>query len=232
MSAEVWFARTTLWERVASEARDIPQVGGWSPESFAREQICGLVRHLFFLNAERPLRQIVFSAVDRETDVRNICRQIGEELALETAANVAVAGDYPKEALQDDRYCAEGIDCPPNDGKSSLQQSSIRMRANLWLLPGPREYAARATLLHSYLRKMRKEFEYSIVEGPAYGESNIATAMAQFTDGIVLVLSAHRTRRIMARRAKDTIDAARVHLLGTILSNRAFPIPERIYRRL
>ena len=42
--------------------------------------------------------------------------------------------------------------------------------ANLWLLPGPRVYAARATLLHSYLRKMRKEFEYSIVEGPPSGE--------------------------------------------------------------
>jgi len=79
---------------------------------------------------------------------------------------------------------------------------------------------------------MRKEFEYSIVEGPSAGESDLATAMAQFTDGIVLVLSAHGTRRIMARKVKDTIDAAHVHLLGTILSNRIFPIPERIYRRL
>jgi hypothetical protein len=232
MSAEVWFARAMVRERAVSDAREVPQAGGWNPESFAREQICGLVRDLFFSNAERPLRQIVFSAVDRETDVRSICRQIGEELALETAGNVAVAGDYPKKTLQDDRYCAEEIDCVSNDGKSFLQQSSIRMRANLWLLPGPREYAARATLLHSYLRKIRKEFEYSIVEGPPCGESNLATAMAQFTDGIILVLSAHRTRRIMARKVKDTIETARVRLLGTILSNRAFPIPERIYRRL
>jgi hypothetical protein len=232
MSAEVWFARTTLQESVVSDAGDVPQASGWDPESFAREQICGLVRHLFFSNADRPLHQIVFSAVDRETDVRNICRQIGEELALQTAANVAVAGDYPMEVLQNDRYCADGIDCLSTDGKSSLQHPSIRVRANLWLLPSPQKYAARATLLHSYLKKVRKEFEYSIVEGPPSGESNLASAMAQFTDGIILVLSAHRTRRISARRVKDTLETARVHFLGTILSDRAFPIPERIYRRL
>lgn len=128
MSTEVWVTGTTLQERVVSHARDVPEAGGWDPESFAREQICGLVRHLFFSNADKPLHQIVFSAVDRETDVRSICRQVGEELALETAASIAVAGDYPTEVPQNDRYCAEGIACPSNDEMSSLPQSSIRMR--------------------------------------------------------------------------------------------------------
>jgi len=31
---------------------------------------------------------------------------------------------------------------------------------------------------------------------------------------------------------KETLEAARVRVLGTILSNRVFPIPEAIYRRL
>ena len=77
MSAEVWVTGTTLQERAVSHARDVPEAGGWDPERFAREQICGLVRHLLF-SADKPLRQIVFSAVDRETDLRSICRQIGE----------------------------------------------------------------------------------------------------------------------------------------------------------
>jgi Mrp family chromosome partitioning ATPase len=56
--------------------------------------------------------------------------------------------------------------------------------------------------------------------------------MAQFADGIILVLSAHRTRRAMARKIKETLEAAQVRILGTVLSDRVFPIPERIYRRL
>jgi hypothetical protein len=232
MSAEVWLARTAVPDEVRSPEKKVPAAGGWNPEDFAREQIRGLVRQLFFSNAERPVRQVVFSAVDRETDVRDICRQVGQELALETERNVAVAGDYPQAVMEGEEYRAGGMECASSNGRSSLQQGSIRIGANLWLLPVPREHQDRASLLHSYLAKMRREFEYSIVEGPPSAESNIATAMAQFTDGIILVLAAHRTRRIMARKVKDTIEGAHVHLLGTILSNRKFPIPEGIYRRL
>ena len=76
---------------------------------------------------------------------------------------------------------------------------------NLWLVPAAeREGDKGATAsLHSYLGEMRQEFEYSIVEAPPAGESNEATAMAQFADGIILVLSAHHTRRITARKIKE-----------------------------
>jgi Mrp family chromosome partitioning ATPase len=56
--------------------------------------------------------------------------------------------------------------------------------------------------------------------------------MAQFADGIILVLSAQRTRRIMARKIKGMLEAAQARILGTVLSDRVFPIPDGIYRRL
>jgi Mrp family chromosome partitioning ATPase len=56
--------------------------------------------------------------------------------------------------------------------------------------------------------------------------------MARLADGLILVLSARHTRRAAARRIKQLLDEARVQLLGTVLTDREFPIPERIYRRL
>jgi Mrp family chromosome partitioning ATPase len=56
--------------------------------------------------------------------------------------------------------------------------------------------------------------------------------MAQSADGMILVLSAQKTRRIAARKIKDVLDAAHVRVLGTVLCDREFPIPERIYRQL
>ena len=76
------------------------------------------------------------------------------------------------------------------------------------------------------------EFEYSILEGPPAGESNEATSMAQFADGIILVLSASHTRRVVARKIKEMLDATQARVLGTVLTDRVFPIPEGIYRRL
>jgi Mrp family chromosome partitioning ATPase len=51
-------------------------------------------------------------------------------------------------------------------------------------------------------------------------------------DGVVLVLEANSTRRVTAKKAKQALEAANVRILGTVLNNRTFPIPEGLYRRL
>jgi hypothetical protein len=234
MGAEVVFARTTGPEEVRPEERNVLRAGGWNPETYAREQIRGLVRQVFFSNVDRPVRQVVFSAVDQETDVKNICRRVGEALALETMGSIAVVGEYPRASLDGKTGHAETRDRAARDGSTPLRQVATRVRGNLWLVPvagADRDRGATA-LLHSHLGEMRKEFEYSIVEGPRAGESNEAIAMAQFADGIILVLSAQHTRRITARKIMEMLAGAQARILGTVLSDRVFPIPERIYRRL
>jgi hypothetical protein len=234
MSVEVLFARTTGREETRQKSRSVAQTERWNPEDFAREQIRGLVRQVFFSNDERPVRQVVFSALEPETDVKNICWQVGEALALETMGSIAVMGEYPQ-ALVDAEMCqAEAEEHSAKDGSTPLREAATRLRSNLWLVPAARRNGGRGAtaLLHSRLGEVRREFEYSIVEGPPAGESNQATAMAQFADGIILVLSACRTRRMMARKIKESLEAAQVRILGTVLRDRVFPIPEGLYRRL
>jgi Mrp family chromosome partitioning ATPase len=115
-----------------------------------------------------------------------------------------------------------------------LRRIATRVHGNLWLVPGSTRGGAGVSTasLHSYLGELRREFEYSIVEGPAYGMSADATAMAQFADGIILVLSAQYTRRATARKIKQSLLGAQACLLGTVLIDRVFPIPQGLYRRL
>ena len=229
MSAEVLFARSTVREKVRSEEESVPEAGGWNPEDFAREQIRGLVRQVFFSNVERPVRQVVFSAMDPETDVKSICRQVGEALALETTDSVALVGEHPQ-VLRDPDTCQS----KNPDGSASLREAATRLHGNLWLVPAWQQRGVRGTTLelHSHLGAVRREFEYSILEGRPAGESNEATSMAQFADGIILVLSASNTRRVVARKIKAMLDATQARVLGTVLTDRVFPIPEGIYRRL
>jgi len=56
--------------------------------------------------------------------------------------------------------------------------------------------------------------------------------LGQLADGMILVLEAHNTRRVAARRTKEILEASNVRLLGTVLNGRTFPVPERIYRKL
>ncbi len=47
-----------------------------------------------------------------------------------------------------------------------------------------------------------------------------------------MVVEADITRRETARRMKQNLDAANVSVLGVVLNNRTFSIPEALYRML
>jgi hypothetical protein len=220
-------------EETRTQIRSVRPQRRWNPETFAREQIRGLVRQVFFSKAPRPIRQIVFSGVETETDIRTICRRVGEALALETTASIAVAGAYPQ-ILRDLQARIQKSTERNAEKNMPLRQIAARVQANVWLVPWDASSGdATAPPSHdSFLCNLRREFEYSIVEGPPAGEPNATAAMAQLADGIILVLSAQRTRQATARKIMETLDAAQARILGTVLSDRVFPIPEKLYRRL
>jgi Mrp family chromosome partitioning ATPase len=56
--------------------------------------------------------------------------------------------------------------------------------------------------------------------------------LGELADGIILVLGANSTRKAAARKIKNTLEGSRSRILGTVLRERTFPIPEQIYRRL
>jgi len=221
--------RTAERQESFPQAESLRQPRGWNPERFAREQIRGLVRQVFFSNGTRPTHQVVFSALELDTDVRNLCWRVGEALARETPGGVAVVGGYP-------RLIPRGTPVEPCSSEPCmlLRQIATRVRGNLWLVPDGMSNGdpVKVTSLYSLLGEVRRQFEYSIVQGPPAGESNETAAMAQSADGIILVLSAQRTRRAAALKIKETLQAAQARILGTVLDNRVFPIPEALYRRL
>ena len=222
----------TAQEGATPAKTNLVSIDGWNPENFAREQIHRLVRQLFCENAIGSARQVVFSALERETDVQAICLRVGQALAMETSADVAVVGAMADQSGEVESYVAHGEHDPRTPG-GRLRKKAVRLAKNLWLVPADvTEEKHDSASLHIFLGELRHEFEYAIVQGQPAGESSMTTEMAQIADGVVLVVSAERTRRASARKIKDMLDAAQVRLLGAVLSDREFPIPERIYRRL
>lgn len=240
MSVDVF--RTSKLDPVVSETqsdevRVLTGRGKWNQEEFAQEQIRGLVRQVFFSSVTRLVRQVLFAAADGSTDITHLCRRVGEVLALEVKGSVAVLSrgvpileKSGKAAIDPKATHANGLE----PGVSPLNDPTRKAEGNLWLLTEfarSRNYRASAAL-YSRLCALRAEFDYSIVEGPVDGGSCEAAALGQLTDGVVLVLAAHKTRRAAALRFKETLETARTRILGSVLCERTFPIPEAIYRRL
>jgi hypothetical protein len=190
----------------------------WNSHRFARDQIRGLVRQVFMQNVPQPIRQVTFSAAGPEVEIGDICRLVGKALTEEREAEVAIVRVEPGLLER----CQE-----------PLKATAIPLEHKLWLLEGKRCSGNLAPDgdLHSYLGAVRAEFQYSIVLGsPA--DSNAMMEAARFCDGLVLVVSALHTRRAAALQIKRTMEELGVRLMGTVLADREFPIPQRLYRSL
>ena len=224
--------RGAVQERAAPAKTKLVSIDGWNPENFAREQIQRLVRQVFCVSDALSARQVVFSALERETDIQGICLRVGQALAMETSADVAVVGAMPDRVGEVETYLAHA-DNDPRVPSSRLRKTAVRLGRSLWLVPANVTQEKRdSASLHIFLGELRHEFEYSIVQGQPAGESSMTTEMGQIADGVVLVVSAERTRRASARKIKEMLEAAQVRLFGAVLSDREFPIPAGIYRRL
>jgi Mrp family chromosome partitioning ATPase len=82
----------------------------------------------------------------------------------------------------------------------------------------------------SRLRDLTAEFDFSVLWCAPV--SWLTTSIGQACDGLVLVLTANKTRRLVAAQIKDQLSKAEVPLLGTVLAERRFPVPQGLYRSL
>ena len=106
---------------------------------------------------------------------------------------------------------------------------------NLWLISSGLVKPDRYTPMEHYRERfaeMRETFSYILVSAPALSREAEATFIGQLADGVVLIVEANQSRRETVRRAKEQLESAQVRLLGAVLDQRTFPIPDGLYRRL
>ena len=209
------------------------------PASVAYEEILRLVHRLFLTNATlggSGRRQVVFCGVDYADGSNLLCARIGRVLAEHAQseicvvdANVRVCSSISLLDLLpfDDSLDAEG---------GSSKGVSRRVTANLWLASGDSacRNGASPTFgdVQTWISALPAEFAHVVISAPPIGLCTDAALLGQAADGVVLVLEANATRWRTARKAKQALEDANVKVLGTVLNNRTFPIPEKIYRLL
>jgi Mrp family chromosome partitioning ATPase len=82
------------------------------------------------------------------------------------------------------------------------------------------------------ITELRSEFDYLLIDAPPLNAYADGMILGRLADGVVLVLEANATRREAALRVTESLRTTRIPVLGAVLNNRTFPIPEALYRRL
>lgn len=209
------------------------RIRGWNPEHFAEEQILSLIQRIFFPGWPRPARQVVFSAVDDIADAGSICARVSIAMAKQLPGTVcAVEADRRDTPLERSLLGKTRLGILSSN-KSFKDGQPVQQ--NLWLLSNDEFFAGQrpsAAWLRNRLSELRREFDYVIVHSSTLGTCSETALIGQIADGVILVVDQQRTRRAAARDAKEILQAANAKLLGVVLSEREFPIPEGIYSRL
>jgi hypothetical protein len=212
------------------------------PMTISRDEVMKLVKRLFLLpGPNKAPRTLIFSAADVSNGSGSICARTGATLASCVAGCVCVVdADLDSPSLHR-HFGIEEDGC----GLQEMVAQSGRVHnfarqlpgQNLWLVTcGTRNLDSHTLLssdaMRSRLAELRAAFDYVLIQAPPVSLDGASILLGPLADGIILVIEANSTRRAVARKAKEDLALANVQLLGAILNNRTFPIPEAFYRHL
>ena len=185
-----------------------------------------LTEKIFFPAGLPPRRRVLFLGTDRETEVSGICERLAQTVARLTGNLIGIACEM-LEAL------------PPSPGKKqprllqgeeAWRNSCTPLSESVWRIPASIFRDPRTAEASVLAAEIDSHFAHLLFAAKATGSHAFVPRIS--CDGVVLVLTADRTRRQVALRAMEELAGCRVPILGTILDKRQFPVPSAIYHAL
>jgi Mrp family chromosome partitioning ATPase len=224
-----------------TKSKAVSATGGLSAlDSVIREESLKLVQRLFLSAGQSIPKTVMFAAIDSDNGCSSLCAVIGGFLAESVSGSVClVDGNFRAPALA----TALGVQNHYGFADALRQEGAIKSFAkqigpnNLWLLssgslPQDSLDLLNGGRLKERLSELRAEFDYLLIEAPPLSRYADGVILSRLVDGVVLILEASGTRREAALRVTESLRTSNIPILGAVLNNRTFPIPDALYKRL
>jgi protein-tyrosine kinase len=199
-----------------------------------------LVHSLFLVPGRDAARIAVFSGIASSTGCRLLCCRAGETLAGLVSGSICVVDANLRSPSLHQYFELSNLKGLTEAVFQSgpIKQFAQRVRGdNLWLLScgfhqvDPEPFLSSQSL-SARIGELRVAFDHVLIAAAPATSFSDAALLGRLSDGVVLVIEANSTHREPALKAKENLEAAGVKLLGAVLSDRTFPIPEVIYKKL
>ena len=183
---------------------------------------------------------MVFTSTEPATGCSWVTAHTAEVLAGRIAGSVCVVdanlrdpGLHQQFEIENGPGLAEALQQP--DPIRNLLRPSLL--PNLFVITAGKATADSQALVTSdrmrmRVHELRSEFDFVLIDASAMSAAGDAIGLGGLCDGVVLVLKANASRKETARQAVQDLQAGKAKVLGAVLNQRQFPIPESIYKRL
>ena len=86
--------------------------------------------------------------------------------------------------------------------------------------------------MKQFLSRVRTKFDHVIIDSPPVISITDAGILGAQADGVIMIIQAGRTQRGIVKRATELLHQAHAKLLGHVLTNIEYHLPEYLYRYL
>jgi protein-tyrosine kinase len=203
------------------------------------EEIHSFVQQVFLIAGTVP-RSVVFTSTEPGTGCSWVTAHTAEVLAGRIAGSVCVVDANLRDPglhLQFEMENGPGLSEALQDADSIRNLLRPTSLPNLFVITAGRSTPETQGLVASdrmrmRIHELRSEFDFVLMDAPAVSVAGDAVSAGSASDGVVLVLKANASRKESARQAVQGSQAGNAKVLGAVLNQRQFPIPEALYKRL
>ncbi len=198
------------------------------------QHLAALVERVFHPVSSDPVRSVAFTGIDARSSAITaaaavMLSQRSDATVCVVDANFAAPSLHEHFGTANAAGLSEAIDLelPPAN-------AAHQVRSNLWLVTaghGPRpSFASEAARVR--MAQFIAGFDFVLVDLESVTGPGEGTGLSPLLSGVILVIAADATRRESARRATRMLSGSGASVIGAVLTNRRFPIPDALYRRL
>lgn len=204
----------------------------------ARAESTKLVRTVFPLTLDDSHRLVVFAGVDSSSSGAWVCARAADTLANRDGKKVCVVDANLSAPLLPQLFGVTneyGLTDALDSTGPICEFSTLLRPDSLWLLSSGQSAiqsfdASTSGAMRRRLSELRKEFDYVLLHSSPLPNHHDAMALAQWADGLVLVLDVNSPCRELAATATQRVRAAGIKLLGAVLNKRSFHQPDSLHR--
>jgi protein-tyrosine kinase len=204
-------------------------------------EILKLVQRVFVLPGTTQAPEVVaFCGIEEGAGCSWVCARASEVLADQVPGRVCVIDANLRSPSLHEHFRVEkgtGFADAMKESRPVAEFTRSTWISKLWLMTSGAigsmpDGALNPARLRTRFEELRAEFDYLLIDTPPMNSHADAALLGQLADGVVLVVSSASTRREPARIAKESLEAAKIPVLGAVLNRRTYPIPEALYQRL
>lgn len=195
------------------------------PRSPISEAYRTLRTNLQFYSLDKPIRTLVVTSPSPDEGKSTTIANLAVTLAQSGRRTILVDCDLRRPSL----HTLFALQAEPGltnvvlgaEGELPLQETAV---PNLWLLSSGPKPPNPADLLGSrkidqIIAQLTNQADMVLFDAPPIIAVTDAAVLGAKVDGVLLVVSAGKTRRDHAERAKETLEKAHVNIIGATLTN-------------